>query len=68
MLMRELPCLPLIAERHINAVKSLGVDYKYTEPFATGFPSSMGQHSSWVWRDWRAGNDSGLHHCCRGHL
>lgn len=31
MLMRELPCLPLIAERHINAVKSRGVDYKYTD-------------------------------------
>lgn len=38
MLMRELPCLPLIAERHINAVKSLGVDYKYTDLSLRVFP------------------------------
>lgn len=38
MLMRELPCLPLIAERHINAVKSRGVDYKYTDLSLRVFP------------------------------
>lgn len=42
MLMRELPCLPLIAERHINAVKSLGVDYKYTDLSLRVFPQVWG--------------------------
>lgn len=68
MLMRELPCLPLIAERHINAVKSRGVDYKYTDLSLRVFPQVWGKHSSWVWRGWRTGDDSGLHHRCRGHL
>ena len=42
MLMRELPCLPLIAERHINAVKSRGVDYKYTDLSLRVFPQVWG--------------------------
>lgn len=28
---KELPCLPLVVERHINSVKSIKPDYRYPE-------------------------------------
>ena len=38
----KLPCLPLIMERHCNAVKSMGVDYKYPEVDMYMFPQMWG--------------------------
>lgn len=42
MTIRNLPCLPLIVERHINAVKDNGVDYKNPDLTVRVFPQ--------VWR------------------
>lgn len=38
----SLPCLPLIAERHINAVRSRGVDYRYPDLSLRVFPQVWG--------------------------
>lgn len=42
MLMRELPCLPLLVERHINKVKLLGVSYRNPEVEVYVFPQIWG--------------------------
>lgn len=40
--MEKFPCLPLIAERHINAVRSRGEEYKYPELEVEVFPQVWG--------------------------
>ncbi len=42
MRIESLPCLPLIAERHINAVRSHGAEYKYPEMSMCMFPQVWG--------------------------
>lgn len=40
--MNHLPCLPLIVERHINAVRARGEEYKYPELEVEVFPQTWG--------------------------
>lgn len=40
--MANLPCLPLIMERHINAVRSRGEEYKYPEVEMRMFKQTWG--------------------------
>lgn len=47
MFSRELPCLPLILERHCNAVRSTGEEYKYPEIEMYMFPQTWGSTSEW---------------------
>lgn len=36
--MKHFPCLPLIVERHANAVRACGEEYKYPEVEVEVFP------------------------------
>lgn len=38
----EFPCLPLIAERHINKIRLLGVEYKHPDIEVQVFPQTWG--------------------------
>lgn len=42
MRMHDLPCLPLIAERHINKIKALGVKYDNPDLELIMFPQTWG--------------------------
>ena len=42
---RELPCLPLIMERHFNEVRSISEEYKYPEIEMYMFPQTWGSTS-----------------------